>query len=164
MYLQPQWLWSILCCDWALLQKQLINQKKGNRICWCGRAPHFKCVGLWPPQWGNIKSLQLPGMWHCFAHAGKGEAKGIVQHSNCCTGLNAEQFCSSQEQGMVGRTGHSRVIAGCDCPSFSFYSLTQPSNTTIIVLWTPVSAKHSLVCKISAGVTFNAAARCIQAL
>lgn len=68
-------------------------------------------------------------MRHCFVHAVKGKVKGIVKLGNCCSGLNAEQFGFSQGQGMVGGTGHSQVIAGCDCPRFSSSCLTQPSNT-----------------------------------
>lgn len=126
MHLHPEWLWPTHWFDWAPLQKRLINQEKGNRICWCGRAARFKCVRLWPLQWGNRKRLQLPETRRCFVHAGK--VKGIAKPGNCCSGLNAEQFCFSQEQGKVGGTGHSPMTAGCDCPRFSSSCLMQPSN------------------------------------
>lgn len=162
--LHPEWLWSTLWFDWPLLQKQLINQEKRNRICWCGCAAHFKYVRLWPLQWENRKSLQLREAWHCFVHAGKGMAKGIVKPGNCCSGLNAEQFCFSQGQGMVGGTGHSQVTVGCDCPSVSSSPPYTAPQCYTTVLWTPVCAKHSLdfCCKISPGVAFHTPTRCIQ--
>lgn len=159
MHLHPEWFWPTLWLDWALPWKQLINQKKWSRICWCGCAVRFECVRLWPPQWGNRKILQLPEMQPWFVHAGKGKAKGIVKPGICCSRINAERFCFSQGW----RDRSFRSDGGMWLLQIQLFPPYTALQYFITVLWTPVCAKCSLVlcCKISLGVAFDTATRCI---
>lgn len=65
----------------------------------------------------------------CSVLTGQGTVEVIVKFSNCYKGLNAEQSCFSQGQGMAWGTGHSQMAVGCNCTWFTSSCLTQPSNT-----------------------------------